>query len=293
MQPPSPETSPPPDNAARDEQAFGDLLRKLAAPPQPRPTLSARSRPVEPLVREFLLGSEGVALLGEKRAQEAAAMYAARIKMGREKYGQELHTLDGRNTACDTLQETLDGLGYAIKDLEECEQDTEHLERALHAYKSQRIICEASGLKVGPKEEDGLWLKASGLRLAYLQQAAYLRAQVTYFGGLLRSWFDANGVLGLGWSRSDLGEVVEALRRASPDMGEDATEVAAGKLAAALPVGGGWESLEVLARRCDLSTKLTLAAALWLVGPWGDEGVRVHRPSGSIWLARRVKKGEE
>jgi hypothetical protein len=293
MQPESP-TTPPPNNPASDAQALSDLLCKLAVVPQPRPVLTPHSEPVEPLVREFLLGSEGVALLGEKRAREAALMYGARIQMGREKYGQELRTLDGRDTSCDTLQEVLDGLGYAIKDLAECESDTSDLERALHAYDCQRTLCEAAGMEVVSRAGDRLWLRASGLRSAYLQRAAYLRAQVTYFGSLLRSWFDAKDVLGLGWSRADLGEVIDALRRASPGVGEDVTEKVAEKLAeklaAALPVGGGWESLETLARRCDLSIKSALAGALWLVGPWGDEGVRVHRASGEIWTVRRVKR---
>ncbi len=288
MQPESP--TPPPNNPTPDAQAFSDLLCKLAVVPQPRPVLTPHSEPVEPLVREFLLGSEGAALLGEKRAREAALMYGARIQMGREKYGnKELTTFNGRDPSVDTLQEILDGLGFSIWDLAECEQDTSDLERALHAYGCQRTLCEAAGQKVAPRIGDRLWLRASGLRSAYLQRAAYLRAQVTYFGSLLRSWFDAKDVLGLGWSRADLGEVIDALRRASPDMGEDVTEKVAEKLAAALPVGGGWESLETLARRCDLSIKSALAGALWLVGPWGDEGVQVHRPSGEIWLVRRVK----
>jgi hypothetical protein len=287
MQPESP--APQPNNPTLDAQTLSDLLCKLAVVPQPRPVLSPHSEPVEPLVREFLLGSEGVALLGEKRAREAALMYGARIQMGREKYGQELRTLDGRDTSCDTLQEALDGLGYAIKDLAECESDTSDLERALHAYNCQRTICEAAGMEVVLRGGDRLWLRASGLRSAYLQRAAYLRAQVTYFGSLLRSWFDAKDVLGLGWSRADLGEVIDALRCASPDMGEDVTEKVAEKLAAALPVGGGWESLETLARRCDLPVKSVLAGALWLMGSWGDESVRVHRASGEIWTVRRVK----
>ncbi len=283
MQPESP--TPQPNNPAPDAQALSDLLCKLAVVPQPRPVLTPHSEPVEPLVREFLLGSEGAALLGEKRAREAALMYGARIQMGREKYGQELRTFNGRDPSVDTLQEILDGLGFSIWDLAECESDTSDLERALHAYDCQRTICEAAGMEVVLRAGDRLWLRASGLRSAYLQRAAYLRAQITYFGGLLRSWFDAKDVLGLGWSRADLGEVIDALRRASPGVGEEAAQ----KLGAALSVGGEWVALEDLAARAGVSLDLAPGAALWLVGPWGDEGVEIKRGRAVPLYLRRVK----
>lgn len=282
MQPASPATPP---NTHAPDAALSDLLCKLAVVPQPRPVLSPHSEPVEPMVREFLLGSEGAALLGEKRAREAALMYGARIQMGREKYGQELRTEDGRDTSCDTLQEALDGLGYAIKDLAECESDTSALERALHAYDCQRSVSEAAGMEVAPRPKDHLWMRASGLRSAYLQRAAYLRAQVTYFGGLLRSWFDAKGVLGLGWTRSDLAEVVDALLCASPHVSEEVAQ----KLGAALPDGGEWIGLEDLAARAGVSLKLVPGGALWLVGPWGDVRVEMS-PKGEPLRLRRVVK---
>jgi len=227
-----------------------------------------------------------VALLGEKRAREAALMYGARIQMGREKYGnKELTTFNGRDPSVDTLQEILDGLGFSIWDLAECESDTSDLERALHAYDCQRTICEAAGQRVAPRIGDRLWLRASGLRSAYLQRAAYLRAQVAYFGSLLRSWFDAKDVLGLGWSRADLGEVIDALRCASPGVGEEAAQ----KLGAALSVGGEWVALEDLAARAGVSPDLAPGAALWLVGPWGDEGVEIKRGRAVPLYLRRVK----
>jgi hypothetical protein len=72
-------------------------------------------------------------------------------------------------------------------------------------------------------------------------------------------------------------------------MGEDVTEKAAEKVAAALPVGGEWVALEDLAARAGVSLDLAPGAALWLVGPWGDDGVEIKRGRAVPLCLRRVK----
>ena len=75
---------------------------------QPQPTISERSQPVPPLVRKH------AARVGNDEP-EMLTRLAERDRIGRERYGQSLHTHDGRDTGQDADDEALDLAQYAVK----------------------------------------------------------------------------------------------------------------------------------------------------------------------------------
>ncbi len=99
----------PPGLAADLIATLDAALDALDAKPiasQPTPVNTARSQPVTPAVMQ---------LLDDINLNSLADDVAERDRVGRERYGQPLHTHDGRDAARDCYEELLDAVQYAVR----------------------------------------------------------------------------------------------------------------------------------------------------------------------------------
>jgi len=238
---------------------MGPIIEEMAVcQTQPRPVLSDKSEPVLPLVLAEIAAMGHTPHLGGY-AGIAARCYEARIRMGAAKYGEPMHTFNGRSPSVDVLQEVLDGFGYLVWWRREREQ------RGLEPLEALERAQENVGLLLGDMLE-ALHIEA--------QEAQGLRVT------------DAGGVL--------LHEVQES---SDPAKAHDqhTIETLAGVLWGQVPQDGRFVEVHAAGGAAGLTEGEARCAALWLVGPYGepDAVLRSRKTEGGrvYLLARKVLPG--
>lgn len=92
---------------------------------QPKPVSSELSRPILPQIHSDLTMFVEQGAVTAEEAELIRKCLDERTQFGVEKYGQPLHTIDGRDTWADAVQEIADLVQYAKKLLMECPQPSE------------------------------------------------------------------------------------------------------------------------------------------------------------------------
>lgn len=238
---------------------MGPIIEAMAVcQTQPRPVLSDKSEPVLPLVLQEIAAMGRTPHLGGY-AGVAARCYEARIEMGAAKYGEPLHTLNGRSASVDVLQEVLDGFGYLVWWRREREQ------RGLEPLAGLERAQESLGLVLGD-----------------VLEALHIEAQ------------EARGL-----RVTDAGAVLfrDLLKSSDPAKAHDqrTIETLAGVLWGQVPQDGSFVEVHAAGWAAGLTEGESRCAALWLVGPYGEPDAVLRSRKGEdgrfYLLARKVLPG--